>query len=501
MLLLSSLVSCKGTSHHVAVQLDGPLSPGTRSVLLFDDAVVDSKDGFELTMNPATRTDTPVLSPEMDWEEGGCTVPTVIAHDGLYRMWYVATTKDGERRLCYATSKDGINWIRPSLGLYEYNGDKNNNIVFTEAGSVFLDPVAEPAQRFKMIEGWGTKWKYRNVFDGGARFRYTDKPPETWHYSGVSGAYSSDGIRWTECGRNPIMPWYTDTRNVAFWDDQLKKYVAYIRWNEHFEVGDDGLVRGSFDYRAIGRSESDDFENFPEPKKILEPDFDRAEDADLWGGGLYDTAAHKYPLADDAYFFFIAAYHHTSDTLDIQLATSREGVCFRRWHEPFVRLGLDGSFDSKMMYMGIGMLPIGDEIWMYYGGYDALHDQSEDGTYRPSIGRIRVRRDGFVSQDAAAEGGTLTTIPVVVQGSELEVNMDASSRGGLRVEIMDNSGRMLKGFSGDDADRLDGNNVRNVATWKGNSDLSSLKGKTVRLRFVAESVKLYSFRFSEAPAS
>ena len=63
-----------------------------------------------------------------------------------------------------------------------------------------------------------------------------------------------------------IMPWYTDTRNVAFWDDRIQKYVAYVRWNEYLRV-EDGALRGSFDYRAIARSESTDFENFPVPEK------------------------------------------------------------------------------------------------------------------------------------------------------------------------------------------------------------------------------------------
>ena len=119
--------------------------------------------------------------------------------------------------------------------------------------------------------------------------------------------------------------------------------MAYVRWNEYLRVKD-GELRGSFDYRAIARSESVDFENFPLPDKILEPDFDDPEDKDLWGGGLYDSAAIKYPFAEDAYFIFPAAYHHGSDTLDIQLAASRDGIQFTRWREPFVRLGPPRKF-------------------------------------------------------------------------------------------------------------------------------------------------------------
>ena len=37
---------------------------------------------------------------------------------------------DEETGICYAYSKDGIHWEKPNLGLVEYNGNKNNNIVW-----------------------------------------------------------------------------------------------------------------------------------------------------------------------------------------------------------------------------------------------------------------------------------------------------------------------------------------------------------------------------------
>ena len=289
------------------------------------------------------------------------------------------------------------------------------------------------------------------------------------------------------------MPWYTDTRNVAFWDDRIQKYVAYVRWNEYLRV-EDGALRGSFDYRAIARSESTDFENFPVPEKIHEPDFDDPEDADMWGGGLYDTAALKYPLADDAYFIFTATYYHTTDALDLQLATSRDGIIFTRWREPFVRLGPDGAFDSMMIYMGVGVLPIGNELRLYYAGYDQPHDKVPSKEYCPAIGSALLPLDGFVSQDAAGQEGWLTTLPFTVEGNHLEVNMDGSARGWLKVEILDEGLQPLKGFTEADADRLGGCSTTQIVTWDGKQDLSALKGQTVRLRFVGQSVKLYAFQ-------
>ena len=470
-----------------------PLALGTAKQLLFDDALVEAKEGFTTTMNPATRTNLPVLAPEKPWESRGCSNPTVMLDEGVYKMWYSANGEDGTPRDCYATSTEGIHWERPNLGLIDYQGSRENNIISLDLnhGSIFKDPSAEPERRFKCILGAG-KYDYVAVNCGGARFRYDEDPPETWHYGSVGGLYSPDGIHWTPCEKL-IMPWYTDTRNVAFWDDRIQKYVAYVRWNEYLRV-EDGAQRGSFDYRAIARSESTDFENFPVPEKIHEPDFDNPEDADMWGGGLYDTAALKYPLADDAYFIFTAAYYHTTDALDIQLATSRDGIHFTRWREPFVRLGPDGAFDSLMLYMGVGVLPFGDELRLYYTGYDQPHDKVTGEEYRPAIGSALLRLDGFVSQDAAGQEGWLTTLSFTCDGNHLEVNMDGSARGWLKVEILDKGMQPLKGFSEAEADRLGGSSTAQIATWNGKQDLSALKGQTVRLRFVGQSVKLYAFQ-------
>ena len=159
---------------------------------------------------------------------------------------------------------------------------------------MFEDPHDVPERRYKLIGSDRSKWGVTSVNCGGARFRYFTGELETWEYQAVIGAHSPDGIHWTKYD-GPIMPWYTDTHNVAFWDDRIERYVAYVRWNDHLHVNEEGRQVGSFDYRSIARSESDDFARFPEPVKVHEPDFSLPEDDDLAGGGLYNTAAIKYP--------------------------------------------------------------------------------------------------------------------------------------------------------------------------------------------------------------
>ena len=53
----------------------------------------------------------------------------------VFKMWYSLHTRgqgDAASLLCYATSKDGVTWQKPELGIYEFRGTKQNNIVSTD---------------------------------------------------------------------------------------------------------------------------------------------------------------------------------------------------------------------------------------------------------------------------------------------------------------------------------------------------------------------------------
>ncbi|HCN08025.1 MAG TPA: hypothetical protein DIT01_08840, partial [Lentisphaeria bacterium] len=89
----------------------------------------------------------------------------------------------------------------------------------------------------------------------------------------------------------------------------------------------------------------------------------------------------------------------------------------------------------------------------------------------------------------------LVTIPLKFSGSRLELNMDAGAGGRLKVELLTRSCKPIAGYTRQDADCLRGNDLRKTVTWKGTSDLSALRGKTVRLNFIGRNVKLYAFQF------
>ena len=166
--------------------------------------------------------------------------------------------------------------------------------------------------------------------------------------------------------------------------------------------------------------------------------------------------------------------------------------------QPFLRLGPEGSFYSKWLWACPRPIRVGDELWFYYAGSNRDHGRRagpSDHKPQAALTRAILRLDGFVSADAAYSGGTLTTPPIIFQGSCLELNLDTSAGGSARVEIQDASGKPLAGYGSAEADELNGNSVNMRVSWRGSADVSALSGKPVKLHFKLRSCKRYAFQF------
>ena len=77
-------------------------------------------------------------------------------------LWYGAYDhnyqRDDDDCLCYAESSDGVHWTKPDLGLVEYQGNKNNNLLISgpQVGGfalayVFIDEGKDAREEYKMI--------------------------------------------------------------------------------------------------------------------------------------------------------------------------------------------------------------------------------------------------------------------------------------------------------------------------------------------------------------
>lgn len=441
-----------------------------RKQLLFDDAFFESQQGFWRRVCPPRKTGERNLIADKPWE--GFIInawSTVMEDEGKFRMWYEAYDKtyggDDQARYCYAESSDGIRWTKPNLGLETFDGSKENNILFNRlggssnhGGTVFKDPTAPPDERYKFI------------------FLSCDPDRKNW---AVYGGHSPDGLHWTRYPGGPILNVGSDTQTVGFWDETLQRYVSYCRLWTHG--------------RTIGRSESANFLEFPLAGEVLGCDEQDPPDTDM-----YNSAAVKYPYAANAYFIFTSMYHHPSDNLDVQLAVSRDGVNWTRpERRPFIPNGEPGAFDDATVYCGVGLIRKGDELWMYYHGSRARHNQvyPQHISYEGVYSRAVLTLDRYVAMDASVMPAEFVTKPLTFTGTRLEINADVRPKGELRFELQDAEGKALPGFALEDCQPLQGDSLRHLVSWKG-GDLKALAGKPTRLRCVARDASLYAFQFT-----
>ena len=252
-------------------------------------------------------------------------------------------------------------------------------------------------------------------------------------------------------------------------------------------------------------------------KGYVGTDIEDGNNEKSFGGGvdIYEGNVSRYTEASDVYIGLPTFFYHWKEidktvagtkvkndkypgTLDVQLVTSRDGIHFHRapQRKPFMRLGPHKSWYSRMLWPAGNTIRVGDELWIYFSGQDVAHNSEQDLLVgNGAHGRAVLRLDGFISADAAYSGGELTTKPLIFSGNKLQLNVDTSAGGTVRVEIQDASGKPIKGFTAADSDDVNGNYIRVANTWNGNASVSSLAGKPIRLRFVMRDTKLYSFQF------
>ena len=159
--------------------------------------------------------------------------------------------------------------------------------------------------------------------------------------------------------------------------------------------------------------------------------------------------------------------------------------------KPLIPRGPDGSFDKDCVRPPSNIITRNDEHWIYYL---ATNERWGARKWDARLGLAKLRLDGFFYLQAKEKPGTITTKPFKLEGDKLKVNV-AAVAGYVKVELLDADGKPIPGFSGDAARVYRGyDNLRLELKWKGQADLSSLKGKVVRLRFHLRNAKLYSFQ-------
>jgi hypothetical protein len=103
----------------------------------------------------------------------------------------------------------------------------------------------------------------------------------------------------------------------------------------------------------------------------------------------------------------------------------------------------------------------------------------------------RLRPDGFAGYEPTSEDkpAVIDTRPVTCRGETLCITADIQNKGSVRVSIVDEQGNEIA-VAGPVSRTVTDGKVK----WTSNRKLSS--GKNIRLRFLLDKAKLYSFSFT-----
>ncbi len=456
-----------------------PIDIGSQRELFIDRHLIDElTGGAQLVLNRPRDMGVAVQF-DAPWEGAFCGYCTVIKDGDTYRVFYRGlpqSRRDGTRSevTCVAESPDGIVWEKPQLGIHEVGGSKENNVILAE------DPPFSHnfCPMLDTRKGVPAEQRYKAL--AGSR------------RSGLVAFVSPDGLHWNKLRDEPVITEGAfDSQNVPMWSEAEKKYVCYFR------VFVDGI-------RRISRTTSDDFIHWSKPVLMG------------YAGGpvehLYTNQTSPYFRAPQIYVGLAARFFpkrrvltktqaekigvdpgYFNDCSDGVLITTRGGDQYdRTFPEGFLRPGIGlENWVSRTNYPALNVVQTGDKTMSFYANQNY-------GQPTAHLRRYEIRLDGFAAVRAPYSGGELITKPLTFRGDQLELNFATSAAGGIRVEIQDASGKPIPGFTLAEAQETIGNEISRVVNWKSGSDVSSLSGRPVRLRFVMKDADLFALKFSAA---
>jgi hypothetical protein len=434
-----------------------PIRLGPGPHLFLDEYLIDQTRGLSRRVNRPQR-DPQLPNPLITGKEDECNGPylTVIRDPatGRFRIWYNTNKvkfQDGSSHVAVLESDDGIHWQRPHRVLADPGGFNFGSSVLDEGPD-----FPEPTERYKLA------W---------------------WYGGGLRLAISSDGLRWTAWRPYAVIRHNHDITNI-FYDSARRRYLATI---SVYTTG----PHHAGNRRCTLHTASPDLLTWAKPWYVLRPD-DRVDP-----GETQFYAMCGYLQRGDLLIGLVKVLHddwRATGTPDgaygmgyTALAWSRDGTHWVRDQEAFFEPDPNvDAWDHAHAWID-QQLPMGDEVYLYYGGYKFGHKM--DRWEGRQIGLVKILRDRYVSRDAGPDGGSLLTPPIVLTGGVMTVN--ANIRGELRGALFNTDHTPVPNFAAEDCQPVQGDSLRHVIQWK--RPLGDLRGTTVRIAFRLRDAQLYGF--------
>jgi len=479
----------------------------------FDNHSIPFTRNLQLEMHqPVRYPDNPVLGrgePGTPDSYGVQFYGSVVEDEGLFRMWYVAIDEELKNwpgdpliwRPAYAQSADGVHWSKPNLGLVEYKGSRQNNLVEISPArlgiinlKVLLEPDdPDPERRYKIsAQTW---WIDSNDKAGSGT---------------MIPMFSSDGIRWNL------------TKGAAPRKGRLPVEDMSLPLH-HFEAAG-GLYKWQGRYYATGQSNSGRHSHGTTPYSGREILIHRSTDFMNWEPtahiGFVREGQHlpfNYGLGEEShegvcvwnrnnvllgvYGIWHGAEEWSDRTIDLGFLVSNDGIHFR---EPltewtFLHRGEDGAWDQGGLLQGQGFANVGDKTYIYYGAWDPR----PGGDYPPrgGVGLATLERDRFASlrPREGAQPAEFVTAEITTSGTEcpeLFINADGmGNTASIRVEMLDEQERPVNEFSGINAAIVRENGFRTKVIFPSGPDDSTIP-TSIRLRVSFDGRNAQNIRLS-----
>ncbi len=476
--------------------------------LLIDDLYIARTEGVHRVLNKPERLSEPVLQRDQPWEVGThmwfINGALYDAQERLYKLWYLAHDPGfreeqpellWEHRYAYAVSQDCRDWEKPRLGLVDWNGSKDNNLVALPYPTGGDGPLAnvvkdlhdpDPKRRYKAL---GMERHARQPGERAVTWssdptvgNQPNAPQENPLVAGLWIYDSADGVVWTRRPRKQLScALVMDGVFLHGFDEDLGAWLVWPR------------ARYEPKYRTVGVSITRDLDQIPFPQMAMAPDED-----DPPGVDFDRLMTIKVPGGYVGLLRVMISKGKERRPIECQLAFSRDARVWSRpaGRAPFLSCGPEGSFDDRSICPA-NPLQAGDDLSILYSANTVVQGGAR-------IGLCTLKRDRWAAIESIGSiAGVLQTRPVYFANNTLAVNADAR-RGCLRAELCDiRSNRPIAGFSRDECDPFDGDSLTHTMSWNrrkqipeeviGAGYVEGLPGRVISVRFYLDGVRLYSF--------
>ncbi|MBD3182858.1 hypothetical protein GF312_11245 [Candidatus Poribacteria bacterium] len=462
----------------------------------FDSYSIPFRHGLQLELIQAKRYEgNPVLEPgglgKVD-TNAMAYYGTVIEIDGKLHMWYLGRGDVGDMplRICYATSNDGFQWEKPNLGLVEYSGNSQNNLVDLDwdgkamSCCVLYDPDdPDLERRFKIFS--------------------EVESPTSKHQGCV--AFSPDGLRWTTSPHNPVTHVRIEPTGI------IRKSGCY------YVVGQNAGFDRGFQKRVLISLASYDFEHWTDasvlgfrrdaiPPSPVVFGHNMGKQVHL-GAGLWDRG--------NAILGLYGQWNASNETddrremrMDIGLVVSQDAVHYREPIPDFRLIdtteegwkGPNPLGDPPRFAQGQGIVNIGDKTITWYSIWGRGGDNSIRAAYwkRDRLGYFSPTRTPIEGQAWVDEVKPhFISAPIRIGSGSTRIFVNASGlseHSQITVEVLNERFEKLDGYT--DADFIpwsDDSSVRLPVRWQRGAVITGIS-EPIRIRVNWDGLRLEDAR-------